>query len=702
MRACLFPLLLATISLALTACGSGDPSVSDENSFDISDPPEFRNEGSGLQCKSTRNLEDNQLLVSIQTPSNGPDAEKGSSLSNTTQGELRLIEIGGPLSSTLNTETADDSLIVTFEDSVPRGIDLAIEASVDGKTLRAPIASECGHVFVNPMSEVLVEEVVSDLSASRINAINSCNQVACTYDLLWQPVADRVHAFEIDVAEGESALRKRADFMAFLEHTETLLAQKAAPLTSNDDNNDDGDNNDPIAPSYNTVQFGVSLNAGNSGFWAPHTLDRGVSRANGTAYTYPHYAIGNIPLPQLGIDLALGTVDIPRKRRSFSAPTDDAFRSYSTQANQLFAPRDAESGGAMMLSSLRPILQTISHESSQTIGWAPNPHVYRAGAHRAEGKPPQAMLSSYFHAARGWVLSGSEESDYERETILEEQAIANVEINLSQWDDTSAFRSTSKYRFAGVELKPGQSGSLALANASLGSWNLEGNKGTETQGTTWALNGHSSPTSGGFELTPIRPQKTPDDAPEPFKGHLFLNYDAANQQGNSATDPIPNAAVSADERWIGASSRPASTNSGGGSLFRVAYKADDSDRLPSGTPTYKVQGFSIGKTKTLTQHDSACLQIGTTADFNASSHTTRYDQGTADLSIANRDEVTETNCPLTEHNDGTFSINCGSTGLDFNGFAAHGGDTLVMITRTDQSIGFLLGFRDDSAGGCSN
>ncbi|XOZ34904.1 hypothetical protein ACMDCT_06655 [Halomonadaceae bacterium KBTZ08] len=694
MRACLSPLLLTIISLALTACGSGDPSVSDENSFDISDPPDFQDEGSGLQCKSTRNLEDNQLLVSVQTPTSGPGAQKGSSLSNTTQADLRLVEIGGPRSKPLSSETTDDSLIVTFENGVPRGIDLAIKASVDGRTMRAPVASECGHVFVTPMSEVLIEEVVSDLSTSRINAINSCNQVACTYDLLWQPVADRVHAFEIDVSGGESALRERADFMAFLDHTETLLGQKAASLTS--------DKNDPIAPSYNTVQYGVSLNAGASGFWATHTLDRGVSRANGTAYTYPHYSIGDIPLPQLGIELSLGTVDIPRKRRSFDSPLDDAFRSYSTQANQLFTPRDAENGGSMMLSSLRPVLQTISHEHPQTIGWAPNPHVYRAGAHRAEGKPPQAMLSSYFHAARGWGLSGSEDSGYERETIREEQAIATIELNLSEWDDASAFRSSSTYRFAGFELKPGQAGSVALANASLGSWNLKGNRGTETQATTWSLHGKPSPSSGGFALNPVRPKETPDEVPEAFRGHLSLNYDAANQERNSATDPIPNAAVSADERWISASSRPASTNSRGGSLFRVAYKPGASDELPSGTPTYRVQGFSISEANSLTQHDHACLQLGTTADFNASSHTTGYDQGSDTLSIAQRDERSESNCPLTEHNDGTFNIDCGSTGLDFNGFAADGGDTLIMITRTDQSIGFLLGFRDDGAAGCSN
>ncbi|MFO7787141.1 MAG: hypothetical protein R6W87_05115 [Halospina sp.] len=699
MHARLSHLLLAALTLFLAACGSEDPSVSDENSFDIGEAPDFRDEGSGLRCQGTRNLEDNQLLVSVQTPSNSPDAEKGSGLSTTTSADLRLVEVGSPFSQSLSTETVGDDFVVTFEDGVPRRIDLAIEASVDGSTYRAPVASECGHVFVNPFSDVLMDEVVQEgLDESDISDINSCNDVACTYDLIWKPLADRVQSFEIDVTDGQPALTDRADFMAFLQQAETLLTQEAATLSS-------GDSED-VAPGYNAVQYSISLNAGeSSGFWATHTLDRGVSEANGTAYTYPNYSIGNLPLSELGFDLALGTVDIPFRRRSFESPLDTAFRSYSTQANQLFTPRDDDGDQSNMLSSLRPILQTVSDEDSRTIGWAPNPHVYRAGALRDTDAPPQAMLSSYFHAARGWELSGTEDSGYERESILEKQAIASVELNLSKWDGSKEFDSTSEYRFAGFELKPGQSGSEKLARASIGTWQMDGNGGTENAESdgTWSLGNDSLPDYAGFALEAVTPKETPDSGIDAFQGQLFLSYDTYPQEGNSETDRIPNAAVSGDERWIAASSRPASTSSEGGSLLRVAYKQDGSGSLPSGSPTYQVQGFSIDNSSGLTQHENACIQLGdSNAGYSFSGHRTEYKSATNDLSIAQPEEKSESNCTLNDNDDGTFDIECTNTEQDFKGFVADSDDTLVMITKSNESVGFLLGFRDDSAEGCPN
>ena len=659
MRTRLFYPLLTLSALALTACGSGDPSVSDENSFDIGTPPDFRDGGSGLRCQGTSNLEDNQLLVSVQTPSNSPDAEKGSGLSTTTSADLSLVEVGSSWSQSLSTENVGEEFVVTFEDGVPRRIDLAIEASVAGSTYKAPVASECGHVFVNPFSDVLIDEVIQDLDDSAISEINSCNDVACTYDLVWQPVADRVQSFEIDVTEGQSALRDRADFMAFLRQAETLLTQEAAPLSS-------GENED-IAPGYNAVQYGISLNSGdNTGFWATHTLDRGVSEANGTAYTYPRYSIGNLPLSELGFDLALGTVDIPLRRRSFDSTLDDAFRSYSTQANQLFAPQDDNGTQNNMLSSLRPILQTVSDEGTRTIGWAPNPHVYRAGALRDSNAPPQAMLSSYFHAARGWELSGTDDTGYEREGILEQQAISAIELNLAQWSGEESFSpdsSTADYRFAGFELKPGSNGGLDLARASLGTWGFPGQeRGRENEEVIWQLGASSDYPYSDFDLSPVPQFETPDDSDPEFTGNVFINYDRENQQGN-VDNGIPNGAVSADKRWITASSRPTPDTSEAGSIFRIAYRQSDQDILPSATTVYRIQGTSITDSNALIQHESACLEAGLdTAELVLSGHKTSYDMNT-DLTIASPLSESVNQCDMSfSSNRATFTINnCGST-----------------------------------------
>ncbi|WP_077530657.1 hypothetical protein [Vreelandella utahensis] len=692
----------ATLALFLAACGSGDPSVSDENSFDIGEAPDFRDEGSGLRCQSTRNLEDNQLLVSVQTPSNSPDAEQGSGLSTTTSADLSLIEVESPWSQSLSTETVGDDFVVTFEDGVPRRIDLAIEASVAGSTYRAPVASECGHVFVNPFSDVLVDEVIEGLDDDGISDINSCNDVACTYDLVWKPLADRVQSFEIDVTDGQSALKDRADFMAFLEQAKTLLTKEAATLSS-------GDSED-VAPGYNAVQYGISLNAGeSSGFWATHTIDRGVSNANGAAYTYPSYSIGNLPLSELGFDLALGTVDIPKTRRSFDSTLDDAFRSYSTQANQLFAPQDDESGQSNLLSSLRPVLQTVSDEDARTIGWAPNPHVYRAGAVRETDEPPQAILSSYFHAARGWELSGTDDTGYEREGVLEQQAISTIELNLSEWSGEESFSpdsSTADYRFAGFELKPVSKGGIDVAQASLGTWDFTGSgqDNDENAATSWKLENSNTPSYSGFEMTPVLQLETPDDSNPEFTGNVFINFAGKNQQGN-ATEGIPNGAVSADERWIATSSRPTSSNTAGGSLLRIAYKQENSDEIPqSGAPIYKVQGFSIDDSNGLTQHENACLRLDSSdADYSFSGHRTEYTPNTDDFSVAQSEKESGSGCPVVENSDGSFTIeDCGTDSRQFQGFVADSGKTLVMITKSNESVGFLLGFRNDSAEGCPN
>ncbi|MEQ6884367.1 hypothetical protein [Salicola sp. Rm-C-2C1-2] len=707
MQARLFTLIAASLSLALAACDSGGPSVSDKNSFGIGDTPDFRDEGSGDRCQSTRNLDDNQLLVSVQTPSNGPDAGKASGLSSTTRAELRLVEIASQWSQSLSTETVDDGFVVTFDNAIPRRIDIAIEASVAGSTFRAPVASECGHVFVNPFSEVLIDEVASDLvkNTNVVSEINRCNDVDCTYDLVWQPVADQVHSFEIDVTEGESALRERADFMTFLEKAEALLTQEAATLDKTDGNND-GDN---IAPGYNAVQYSVSLNTGdNGGFWATHTLDRGVSQTNGTAYTYPSYSIGNLSLSELGFDLALGTADMPFQRRSFDSPLDDAFRSYSTQANQLFAPEDDGNGDPRTLSSLRPVLQTVSDQGSRTIGWAPNPQVYRAGAQRAPNQPPEAMLSSHFFAARGWALSGTEETGYDRDQILEEQAISSIELNLSEWegeDDFTPADFNADYQFAGFEVKPASNGGVDIARASLGTWEFTGNEqGTEKKTSAWALNGSTTYPYSGFELLPVPQLETPDDGNREFLGNLFINYGSQNQRGN-ADEGIPNGAVSADERWIATSSRPTSEGAEAGSLLRVAYRQDAQDTLPASNTAYRLQGVTITGSDSLIQHQNACIETNQeSAAFELSGHKTDYSTDSDTLGIADATSESGEGCTLSPGSDrATFTINsCGSSKRAFKGFAANDGDTLVMITQSNEKVGFLLGFRDDSAAGCAN
>ena len=691
MRTRLFYLLLTLSALALTACGSGDPSVSDENSFGLGPRPAFEDNGSSLRCRSTRNLDDNQLLVSVQTPSTSPDARKGSSLANTTSTDLTLVDLNGSLSRALQQETNDGDFIVTFEDPIPRRIDRAIEATVGGTTYRAPVASECGHVFVNPFSDVLIDEVARDLTSSEIDSINNCDEVACTYDLVWQTMADRVQSFEINVSDGQSALKDRKDFMAFLDHGESLLTQDEAELQS--------DNQDDVAPAFNTVQFGVSLNNSqqNGGFWATHTIARGSSTANGgTSYTYPGYSIGNLEFANLGFDLALGTVDVPFTRSSFGfSALDPAFRSYSTQSNQLY-----QSGNGNIFSSLRPLLQTVSDVGTRTIGWAPNPHIHTASAERTDREAPQAMLSNYFHAAKAWELSGSEEEGYNRQKLLEEHAITNVEINLSEWDDSiNRFSTDEEYRFIGFELKPDTAGGIKRATARTGTWTMDSNTntGSETSVTEWFL-ANTSPTAySKFEFESVKQKVTPNEIREPFLGNLFFTYPSFPLEGGTTSDRVPNAAVSPDGEWIALSARPGAGNQSGGSILRVARKASSIGPLPDAA-NYRIKGFSISS-DTLSQYEDACLTVeNSSVSYDFIKH-----QSSTDSNFTVADSGRESGSGCNIKGTDPFTIDgCSSGSAQFKGFTTDNGNTLVMITKSNESVGFLLGFRDDSAEGCPN
>ena len=688
----------ATLALFLAACGSGDPSVSDENSFG-----ERSSFSTTPACEKTRDLEDNQLRVSVQVPDNGPDAEAGLGLVNTTNTSLTITgPTGSSKSVDFQREVEGDTFRLTFADGIPQDFETVIEAGVTGESTRyrAPLATNCGHVYINPLSDLLVSDVVAELVSDydSVNEIDNCN-AACRYDLIWKPAADATQSFEIDVSGGTGALQDRKDFMAYLAQLRSLLKESAASIGELESESNE------LEFSYNAIQYGISLNkAGNEVFWATHTPARGESSTDaGTSYTYPGYSITSTPFALSGL-ISNGSIDIPRVRSTFNGrDIDEAFTSYSTRSQSLY--QDNQN----MLYSLRPILQTVSDAGTRLVGWAPNPHIHKANANRAnDDEAPESLLSSYFHAARGWELNGSEGDGYERDDILEEQAIANIELNLSEWENGDEFTSNAEYQFAGFELKPGQSGSIQIARASLGTWDLA--NGTETNQTSsdWSLNDTSSPYKD-FQLDSVIPERSPNENSGQFKGDLFINYDNYPIDDNSTTGSVPNAAVSSDKRWIAASARPVDPASAeGGSLLRIAYKQQSGDKLPqSGAPTYKVQGFSIDSNG-LTQHENACFKldnsVNDTAAYSFTGHRTTYNTSSIDsFSIAKRAEESGSDCSLTENSDGSFTIeDCEPDSRQFEGFVADGGNTLVMITKSNESVGFLLGFRDDSAEGCPN
>lgn len=711
---------LAALSLLLAGCDSGDPSVSRVNSFGDGTESDIRDEGSGLRCKSTQNLDDNQLLVSVQTPSSSPEADPDRGLANTTDASLRVESTRESTSYEFSTRTAGEDLVLTFPDGIPDDVDVVISASIGGDDYRAPIASSCDHVFVNPFSERLVEEVVEELSDAEIESINDCTTSVCPYLLRWEPLVDQVQTFEVDA----QTLPERADFEAFLERSRELLTREPADFVSNDDGQ--------INLAFNTVQYGVSLNQdledNNGAFWATHTIDRGENTANdGTSFAYPLLTLSGINLSTddedftdefLNFDFSAAQIDVPYERNSADfSQLDSVFSSYSTNSNRLYRqPNDN-------LISLRRLLQTVDDSNDgRTVGWTPNPHLFEAGVSGDDTEDPDALLSGYFHGARGIQLSGSSGDGFEREQLLEEQAIAGIELNLAEWESDQSFSADDDYWFAGFEIKADGVNDFEFARASIGEWEaVDERGGTESieTGAMWELDGNgevltstddsiSSPYEG-FDLREANREQSSNDQGE-FLGNLHLNYGNANQEGKgeARSGDIPNGAASPDSNWLAFSSRSQPfDNDNAGDILRVARAQSSSAASPDTSTPYRLSGFSVEVTgdgeHRLIQREQSCATFGSSsAEFQLDGHRTQYTIDTDEFRIADSQQLSASGCTNSDAG-GLFEIGGCSNGPDFEarGYATDEGDTLVMITRTDQSVGFLLGFRDDSVEGCS-
>ncbi|MYL25525.1 MULTISPECIES: hypothetical protein [Halomonadaceae] len=699
MRTRLFYPLLTLSALALTACGSGDPSVSDENSFGVKPPPDFQDRGAPSRCSNTRSLDDNELLVSVETPSPSSSDLKRE-LSKTTDASFRVESVNGS-TYTFNSRTEGDDYILTFPDGIPQDIEVFIRATLpDGEQHRAPIATSCGHVFVNPFSDRLISDIVKELDPDEIDYINECSNTRCPYTIRWAPLADRIQNFEINA----SALNEREDFATFLRDARRYLTHDPAEFK--------GDENSQISETFNTVQYGVSLTHdledNNTGYWASHTTSRAQStNSEGTSFIYPFLSISGVDAPDdipLNFDFSAARIDSPYKRSSWGVSNlDSVFSSYGTGTNRLYRYNNGN------LVSFRPLFQTIDTTSDErTIGWAPNPDLYEA-SFSGTMKEPSALFSSYFMGARGIELTGSSEEDYERSHLLEEQAIAGIEFDLQQTG--SYTEPTENYVFAGFELKANPNdGSLTFARATIGNWgfNSGSGSGSETEVEEWTI--PSSPIASPYKEFEITRQDQFEtvNSDGKFKGNLFLNYDSDSQDPGT-TPRVPNGAISPKGTWMTFSTRRDDRNdTDAGDLLRIARQADTTAEIQDNTQ-YRVTGFSVedtGSSEALIQHENACIDTSGTGGpkINLQGHRTDYDSGSSQFNVARDFAPGTLQCTLDSSATPGFMINScdGSTDREIRGVAADSGDTLIMITKSNESVGFLLGFRDDSVEGCPN
>jgi|GEM_PF-669853 hypothetical protein len=720
----------------LTGClESASDSASNVNSFPQGDGtgPGFSDSTTG-SITNESNLDENQLRVSVQVPDGIAEGEAGRrNLLSTTNAQLSVTRVDADLQTVDNLNprirTEDNAFVLTFRDRnrVPSDIDLIVTAAVGSNTYQAPLAAGSRHVRLNPFTDYLVHRVIGDeLSPTDISNLKSCSENLCTQALVWSPLVDQVQNFEIDIPSNSSAsqarnfLNQRADFADF-------VAQATDALTLDQDRIGSLEGIDTSTTSFNTVYFGTSLNfdrTNNTPFWATRTISRGESVSNGgVGFAYPSLTLTSFAVELLDLNITSLASDVPYIRNSAGfSDLDGDTNTHSTSPGPAFI-RDGQS-----LIASRPVFQSITRQGDQTTGWAPDPH-FLAGYLLGETNDPEALLSSYFHAGKTLSLTATGDGQFDRNKTLEEQATSALEINLPQWDesDGATLHPEPLYNLIGFELIPEADGSLSKVRATLGEWETissghplrfeEDTSSTLSNAIVWELangsvadqdSGADNPYQGQSDVSAIDIRfSSGDDAA--FRGHTFYNHDSVEIQEAGLAEPKPNGAISPDHRWMAFSARSGSIPDETGDFIRIAHHHDSDDSI-SPTSIYRLVGFDIsldGTEERLAQLNGSCLEAG-------NSDTLLVKRGlevTRTVSTAGSYTEPETLpaealnlTPISADSEGRFSIEDPDKNHDtfIKGFIADEGNTLVMLKKTGQSLGIMLGFREDELTECPN
>ncbi|MDX5335113.1 MAG: hypothetical protein LPK13_03395 [Marinobacter sp.] len=508
MRLNLTTLLAAT--LILTAC-SGDSAIDGVKEI----PNRFGNAvnalddfspGSTGDSNNARGLKPNEVRVTMEVPASvAPQGEP-------TRRNLRIVvpdrvevyrtdytlrkDLG---TVRFSTATDDDGyLIIAFEDGVPIGPDVVIEASYRGTTLKALAADSDRDVKVNPFSHYLVVEGLGNYDAFDFQTVMDCvNSNRCLNKYVWGTVADQVHDFEIDIATNASIasalerLDNRADFKAYVAAMAdyALLGQ---------------DNSDTVRASsadYNSVFLGLELgqtfresNAFGAGQWGVRTAQEEALTDTGSAYLYP--ALTLTSFEAFNINVTSLATDIPYDRQTLIHGTDSGgTQAFFNRSSDLWArnshssapgaatltpPRnDAQSGDAMDPARLlagRALYQSVTgRDSSRITGWTRNPYYLDAftSAPAEPDSSPDRVLTSYFSAGKAIELL-EEGGKLKRQDTLEDHYLSVFELHLERSSDFSlSMLAEQRYNLVYIAPRFGNEDDPLVFETGHGTWDTQ-------------------------------------------------------------------------------------------------------------------------------------------------------------------------------------------------------------------------------------
>lgn len=457
------PSILAT-SLLLSACGGGDSAI--DGAKDI--PNRFGNtqnalddfsSGSTGDSSNARGLKPNQVRVTMELPVNlAPEGEQTRrNLRIVVPDQVRVYRTNNSAQKfddvRYSTEKGTDGhFILTFDNGVPVGPDVIIEARYGTATMTALAADADRDVKVNPFSHYLVTEVIwRRYSTYDFQTVLDCvDNASCLNKYVWGTMADQVHDFEIDIPENAnvtqatSTLADRADFASYVADMAdyALLGQASSDRIS------------ASAADYNSVFLGLELgqtfresNVAGAGQWGVRMAQVERLTEDNRAFLYPALTLTSFDAFNLNIT-SLAT-DIPYDRQTQIHGFFE--RNNSGIPEQLFFERGTETWernshssapGAATLTTETParllagraLYQTITKRNSSLInGWTRNPYYLDAFTSEPvnDQSGPDRVLTNYFTGGKAIALE-DDNGKLKRRNTLENHYLSVFELHLQR------------------------------------------------------------------------------------------------------------------------------------------------------------------------------------------------------------------------------------------------------------------------------
>lgn len=457
------PSILAT-SLLLSACGGGDSAI--DGAKDI--PNRFGNtqnalddfsSGSTGDSSNARGLKPNQVRVTMELPVNlAPEGEQTRrNLRIVVPDQVRVYRTNNSAQKfddvRYSTEKGTDGhFILTFDNGVPVGPDVIIEARYGTATMTALAADADRDVKVNPFSHYLVTEVIwRRYSTYDFQTVLDCvDNASCLNKYVWGTLADQVHDFEIDIPENAnvtqatSTLADRADFASYVADMAdyALLGQASSDRIS------------ASAADYNSVFLGLELgqtfresNVAGAGQWGVRMAQVERLTEDNRAFLYPALTLTSFDAFNLNIT-SLAT-DIPYDRQTQIHGFFE--RNNSGIPEQLFFERGTETWernshssapGAATLTTETParllagraLYQTITKRNSSLInGWTRNPYYLDAFTSEPvnDQSGPDRVLTNYFTGGKAIALE-DDNGKLKRRNTLENHYLSVFELHLQR------------------------------------------------------------------------------------------------------------------------------------------------------------------------------------------------------------------------------------------------------------------------------